>query len=163
IFSTNGTFITNSGAACTLAVTNTLGVVSNLANITGPITLLARDMQVRNTNLEGLGAGGTILPLNTNTFTGGLVIDNGQLRAGSTAADIILNGAVSGPGRLMKADGNRLILRGANIHTGDTVFTNAAGVGQGTIRLENKLALQNSTFDATGMGGNGTLDLNNLD
>ena len=204
-----GTFVTNSaGSLVSLVLTNP-NANPHIYNgsIAGPITVVVRDSSARNSVLQSFTG--------TNTFTGGLVIDNGQLRSSgdwvlgavpagydpaniifrnngaiqnnastlflhpnrgillegdvtfmagfSAGNDIVVSGSISGPGRVLKGDGQRLILKNGNTFTGDTVFTNVAGVGQGTIRLDHSLALQNSTFDATGLGGNGTLDLNNMD
>jgi autotransporter-associated beta strand protein len=77
--------------------------------------------------------------------------------------DLTVNGPLSGPGRLVKADNGRLLLGAAGDHTGDTVLRHHSS-GPRAIVLLHGDALQQSTFDATTIGGtSGTLDLNNLD
>ncbi|MEI7732384.1 MAG: autotransporter-associated beta strand repeat-containing protein [Verrucomicrobiota bacterium] len=82
--------------------------------------------------------------------------------AGYAGFDWEIQGVISGPGRLLKYDSSRVILAAANTFTGDTTSTNTSGVVQGGFKLAHPLALQYSTFDASGLGS-GPLDLGDLD
>ncbi len=200
-----GTIVSNSaGGQAMMILANPSGGQTYSGSIAGNTRVVIRDAATKNTTVQ-IFAG-------TNTFTGGLLIDNGQLRIASDAQlgavpasfdaqnitlrnggllqnnntyiylhpnrgiylesgdggimsgfsrDITVFGVISGPGRFVKVDGGRILLANANTFTGDTVFNNIGGTG--TLRLDHPLGLQYSTFDATGIGGNGTLDLNFLD
>ena len=200
-----GTAVSNSaGGMATMILANPSGVQTYSGSILGNTRVVIRDAATKNTTVQ-IFAG-------TNTFTGGLLIDNGQLRVGLDAhlgavpsafdaqnitlrnggllqnnntylylhpnrgiylesgdggimsgfsRDIAVLGVISGPGRFVKLDGGRVLLQNANTFTGDTVLQNLGGIGP--LRLDHPLALQNSTFDATGFGQGGTLDLNFLD
>ncbi len=200
----NSGAVINSGGGTAVLTANLANSGTQTCNgqVNGSVRLVVANATTKNTDVQVLGG--------ANTFTGGLVIDNGQVRVATETPlgglpaipepahitlknsgvlqnfdsyltisvnrgifleandgvfytgwnkDITVNSAISGPGRLVKSDGGRLLLAGANTFTGDTVFRTP---GVGTIRLDHALALQNSTFDATGIGGNGILDLNGL-
>ncbi len=201
-----GGVVTNSAAApVTLRLDLQASATRTFSGaIGGALRVVVQNAVAKNTDVQVFAR--------TNTFTCGLVIDNGQVRVASEAflgaaptafelahvtlqnggvlqnndshmvigtnRGIFLAGgdgviytgwgksitnyaAISGPGRLVKSDSGLLALFAACTFGGDTVFRNP-GVGTGTIRLSHPLALQYSTFDATGINGNGTLNLNNL-
>ncbi|MFM1770323.1 MAG: hypothetical protein RJA22_2852 [Verrucomicrobiota bacterium] len=200
--------ITNSGASVvSLILTNPSTTHAYNGIIGGPIRIVTLFSSAKNTVVQNLSG--------TNTFTGGILIDNGHLRVTNDyalgaipgtfdAANItlrnggvfqnfgapvfvhpnrgirvegdgvffvgyspndlmIVNGAISGAGRILKADSGRLVLRAANSFVGDIGFTNSGGPG--TYRLDHPLALQFATFQGSTFGGGsaGTLDLNNQD
>lgn len=144
---------------------------------------IVRGGQLRAAQDAGLGAVPAVVQADNVTLDGGtlqnydsspvfaatrgiaLTTNGGAIFAGWSATNVVeVAGPISGPGSLTKSDGATLLLSGSNTFSGDTVLSlTASGYGPGTIRLGHTHALQNSTFDATGVGGNGTLDLNGLD
>ncbi|MGO9108091.1 MAG: beta strand repeat-containing protein [Thermoguttaceae bacterium] len=113
---------------------------------------------------------GTLVLTNTETYTGGTIIDSGTLQlgsggtAGSVAGSIVDNsvvvfnrsdstsyaGGISGAGGLQQAGPGTLLLGGNNSFSGNTI------VAAGVLQLGNSTALQTSTVVVSG----GTLDLN---
>jgi autotransporter-associated beta strand protein len=104
--------------------------VYNLGNPSGALTLDGGRLQ---TSLAVNSARNVVLA------SGGGTIDT--LGNNST-----LSGAISGVGTLNKAGSGRLALSGANTFAGDTT------ISSGQLRLDNSLALQNSTLDHSGAG-----------
>ena len=96
-----------------------------------------------------VGNGGSSGSLGTGSVT-----DNSALTFNRTDT-VTVGNAIGGSGTLTQMGSGTLILGGANTYTGDT------RVSSGTLRVNNSLALQNSTADMNG-SDSGTLDLNNL-
>lgn len=77
----------------------------------------------------------------------------GTISAGFTTSTVTINSPISGTGNLTKGSGATLVLTAAGTLTGTT------SVPAGTLRLNNSLALQNSTF-ASGLATAGALVFN---
>ena len=121
-----------SGSALTKIGTGTL-ILSNTQTYTGTTTVSSGTLQ-----LGGGAVGGSVV---------GNIVDNATVALNRTD-DYSLGNLISGTGGLTQNGPDNVTLTGSNTYTGNTVISG------GSLILGNSLAIQDSTLNYNGQGGN---------
>jgi autotransporter-associated beta strand protein len=124
--------ISGAGSAVTKIGSGTL-ILSGPNSYTGTTTISAGTLQLGNAGVGG--------------YVSGNILDNSALVLNRTD-DYALGNIISGTGTLTQNGTDNVTLNGSNTFTGNTV------ISAGTLTTGNALALQNSTLNYNGQGGN---------
>jgi autotransporter-associated beta strand protein len=173
-FSTGDVSLTASttlqAGAAGLTVANNFGIapgVTTTLDNQGNTVTLSGVISGTGSNLTEIGTG-TLVLSGSNTYTGATTVSAGTLQlgaggtSGSVSGNIVNNAAltlnlsgtptlanlITGTGTLTQLGSGNVTLTAANTYSGNTVVAN------GTLTLGNSLAIQNSTLNYNGQGGN---------